>query len=228
MDVQGASGSSGIPESPILRSALSGQTVRANRPEKTVPDSNVDHAQTSARLATALRRNNGLLQKAQDGLTAARIALESLDEVRNTMGRLLSADRETMGSEAIEQATRSIREAIDGACFGGKGLLDGIEQMIPGDLRDPRDPPARESLRPALDRVEALTERFNGELASHMRILAEAEVERANLFAAAEMGSLASATDAAAALQGAGAQLGPDALRASAADIDPGRVIQIL
>lgn len=231
MSVQGPSGTTGIPESPILRSALSGHAVTARKSEESAAGmGDMDRAEVSARLATALRRNNALVQDSQSGVNATRIELEALERIESAVERLLSADGDDAGPEAIRQTVETIRESADRARYGGRRLLAELtpeELSIEGE-RAEGSVPGRERLLAAMARIDAVRNRIAGELANHTRTLAAAEVERENLFAASGTGSLDSSAEAQAAVREASTRLGPWTLEASAANLDRGRVMQIL
>lgn len=231
MSVQGPAGTAGIPESPKLRSALSGHAVTARKSQESATGEVItDRAEISARLATALRRNNASVQDSQGGVTATRIAFEALDRIESTVERLLSADANNAGGEAVRQAVRSIQEHLDRAGYAGRRLLSELtpEGLSLEGVGAVGTIPGRERLLATVERINAVRNQLTAELEGHMRTLAAAEVERENLFAARGIGSLASAAETGAALREASDRLGPETWQASSANLDRGRVVQIL
>jgi hypothetical protein len=227
MAVQGPTSSSGIPESPLLRSALTGQTVTAGRAKESTPSQAVDRAETSNRIATALRQNNASAQQFQNGVTETRIALKALEQVQNTVERFLATETSDPGEGVAEHAAHSIRSIVDRASFGGRQLLSDLRPQTLGlDDKAAGDP--RQRLTAAVGRISSLRNRFVGELETHMKALASAEVERANLVAASGTESVASSSGTGTLLREASARLGPDNLQAASGDLDPARVIRIL
>lgn len=222
MALQGTRGSSGIPETPLLRSGLSGKTVRAGGGKQaSIPAA--DLAETSARLAAALRRNHAFLQETQGAVTAARIALGSLDRLEAALREFSSREDGAAGAVTRESAADSVREIVERATFDGRPLLADLapDGAAGGEL-------SSDDVRRLLGRIEAARTRFSGELQNHLRALGSSEVERANLLAAAETPTAGSPAEAERALREAAGRLQGGAAAAAASNLDRGRIVQIL
>jgi len=78
------------------------------------------------------------------------------------------------------------------------------------------------------ERIEAARTYFTGRAESALRSLAGAEVERSNLVAAMEMGSVGGPEEAGTALRTATDRLGPNAVVRAHGNLDAAGVVRIL
>jgi hypothetical protein len=109
---------------------------------------------------------------------------------------------------------RVIREVVEGTVFEGRRVLaDHVPAEEAGDVGA---------------RIEAAREFFTSRVESVLRSLAGAEVERSNLVAAMEMGTVSGAEEAGTALRGATSRLGPDAAARAHGNLDASGVVRIL